>query len=229
MKKIKKLFTIILYLFIISIILSILIIKYFSTKTKPAINRYVTSEIERIITLIINDTINNDLNTINTNNLFTTNNNNSINSLDLNTAKINNIQKKINNHIEKNIRLVSNGKIKNLDKYFNTASSIDYKNINNGIVYYISSGNISGSIFTNNLGPSIPLKFNMSGDVISNINSTVKEYGINNALIEIKINIKVSMIIDMPYVTKKVNIKTSMPITTKVIQGSIPEYYIGSR
>ena len=226
MNKYKKIFTITLYIILISIILSIFIIKYFSTKIKPTLNRYVTAEIERIITLIINDTINNDLTNIDTNSVFITNNKDTI---DLDNKKINDIQKKINNHIEKNIRLVSSGKIKELDKYINTMSHIDYETIDNGLVYYISTGNISGSIFTNNIGPKIPLKFNISGNTVSNISNNVKEYGINNALIEIKINIKVNMIIDMPYVTKKITIKTSMPLITRIKEGPIPDYYIGKK
>ena len=225
MKKIKRTLTILLYIFLISLIISIITIKYFSNKIKPSINRYVSQELERIITLIINDTINNDLTDIDTNSFFITNNN----SIDLNNKNINNVQRKINNHIEKNIRLVSSGKIDKIDKYFNTMSDIDYETIQNGIVYYITAGNISNNIFTNNLGPKIPIKFSMSGDSISNINSKVKEYGINNALIEIRINIKVNMIIYMPYVTKKVTVKTTIPIATRIIQGTIPQYYIKSK
>ena len=228
MKKTKRLFTILLYIILISIIISIVIIKYFSYKIKPSLNRYLISELERIITLIINDTINNDLTNIDTTNLFIMKDNNNITSMDINNKAINSIQKKINNHIEDNIKLVSSGKIKELDKYFNTISEIDYETIKGGTIYYISSGNISGSIFTNNLGPKIPVRFSMSGHTISNIKTKVKEYGINNALIELSINIKVNMIIDMPYVTKKVTINTSMPIATRIIQGKIPEYYIGN-
>ena len=66
----------------------------------------------------------------------------------------------------------------------------------------------------------------MSGNTISNISSSVREYGINNALIEIRINIRVNMIIYMPYVTREITIKSSMPIVTRIIQGSIPKYYI---
>ena len=106
-------------------------------------------------------------------------------------------------------------------------SDIDYETINGGIVYYITTGNISSNIFTNNFGPKIPIKFNMSGDIISNISNKVKEYGINNSLIEISINIRVNMIVNMPYVTRRVTVKTSMPIATRIIQGAIPEYYLG--
>lgn len=228
MKKAKRLFTVLLYIILISFIASIIIIKYFSYKIKPSLNKYITSELERIITLIINDTINNDLTNIDTNNLFIMNDSNSITSIDLNNKIINSIQKRINNNIENNIRLVSRGKIKKIDKYFNTISDIDYEIIKGGTIYYIASGNISGSIFTNNLGPKIPIKFSMSGHTISSITSKVKEYGINNALIEVRIKIKVNMIVDMPYVTKTVTVKTSMPIATKIIQGFIPEYYIGN-
>ena len=151
MKRFKRLFTTLLYILVIALILAVFIIKYFSNKIKPTFNKYAESEIKRIITLIINDTISNDLNDMDANSFFIINSNNTINSFDLNNNKINRLQKKINKHIEDNIRLVSSGKINKIDKYFNSMSDIDYETIKGGIVYYIATGNIAGSIFTNNL------------------------------------------------------------------------------
>ena len=229
MKKIKRILTIILYILIISFVMSIFVIKYFSYKIKPNFNRYVISEIERIITLIINDSINDDLTKIDSNSIFVLNNSGSDKvTIDIDNKKLNQIQRKINNHIEDDVRLVSSGKIKKMDKYFNTMSDIDYETIKGGIVYYIASGNISGNMFTNNLGPKIPIKFSMSGDTISTISNKIQEYGINNALIEIRINVKINMIVNMPYISRKVTIKTSVPIASRIIQGNIPGYYLGN-
>ena len=63
---------------------------------------------------------------------------------------------------------------------------------------------------------------------MSKIDSNVKEYGINNAMIEVKIKVSVTMIINMPFVSKEVNVNTEVPIIMKIIQGTIPEYYLGN-
>ena len=226
MKKIKKLSTILIYIIFIALLLSIILIKYFSYKIKPGLNKYVVSEVERIITLIINDSVSQELNRINSNSILNRESNNEKVSLyNINMIEINKIQNNINKKIQKNIKMVSMGKINKIDKYFSSMSDIDYENLCDGVVYYISSGNLSGSIFTNNLGPKIPIKFLLDGSVISKINSRVVEYGINNAILEIKIAIRVSIVVNMPYVTKKVTVKTSNIIFNEIIQGEIPEYY----
>lgn len=226
MKKIKKLSTILIYIIFIALLLSIILIKYFSYKIKPGLNKYVVSEVERIITLIINDSVSQELNRINSNSILNRESNNEKVSLyNINMIEINKIQNNINKKIQKNIKMVSMGEINKIDKYFSSMSDIDYENLCDGVVYYISSGNLSGSIFTNNLGPKIPIKFLLDGSVISKINSRVVEYGINNAILEIKIDIRVSIVVNMPYVTKKVTVKTSNIIFNEIIQGEIPEYY----
>ena len=120
--------------------------------------------------------------------------------MNLDTKKITTLQNVFNKEISKNLKLVEIGKINSLNINLKELSDIDYEEIKNGLVYYIPAGNLTGSILTNNLGPKIPLKFNMSGDVISQITTDVKEYGINNSLLEVKLKVKASMIITMPFV-----------------------------
>lgn len=230
MKKISKLVTIMLYILGIAIILSFVVIKYFSHKIEQPLTKYATSEVRRISTLVINDSINKDITTMNLDNIFTTtkNKNNEIVTIDLNTNNINKILNSVNKTIQSNLKKVAAGKINDLDNYFEDFSDIDYEEIQNGIVYYIAAGNLSGNILTNNIGPKIPIKFEMSGDVVSTIDSQIKEYGINNAMIEIKIKVSVTMLVNIPFVSKEVKVNTSTPLIMKIIQGTIPEYYLGS-
>ena len=209
MKKLPKLVTIMLYIVGITFILSLIIIRYFSTKLEPALKYYLSTEVKRVLSLVINDTISN-----------TTNN------IDINTKYVNQILSNINKDIEKNLRLIEAGKINNLKKYFSSLSDIDYEELKGGVIYYISSGNISGNILTNNIGPKIPIKFAMAGHVTSKIDSNIREYGINNALLEINVNVSVNMNVNIPFVTKEVKVETSMPLIIKVVEGEIPDYYL---
>ena len=220
MKKLPKLVTIMLYIVGITFILSLIIIRYFSTKLEPALKYYLSTEVKRVLSLVINDTISNTTNNIDINNIIVTNNNS--NTIDINTKYVNQILSNINKDIEKNLRLIEAGKINNLKKYFSSLSDIDYEELKGGVIYYISSGNISGNILTNNIGPKIPIKFAMAGHVDSNI----REYGINNALLEINVNVSVNMNVNIPFVTKEVKVETSMPLIIKVVEGEIPDYYL---
>ena len=67
----------------------------------------------------------------------------------------------------------------------------------------------------------------MIGDVCSNISTTVSSYGINNALIEVDVYVEVSMIVNLPFITERITISNKIPLSLKVIQGVVPNYYLG--
>ena len=89
-----------------------------------------------------------------------------------------------------------------------------------------------GVIFNNamlsNLGPIIKLKFLFISSVISKIETEVKPYGINNAYLEIRVNISVTGRIILPFVSEEVTINNVIPITISIVSGKVPEAYISS-
>ena len=212
----------------ISLISSIVLINYYGKRIKPNLIKYGESETKRIITIIINNTIHNitkdnlDLKSIIK---VEKNNQNQINSIDFDSQKITKIEDYINRNIYVNIKAIENGKL-NQDINIKEISKVDYEEIQNGIIYYIPYGNITNNILINNIGPKIPIKFTTSGEVTSNIDTKVKEYGINNALIEVSVKVSVTMIINMPFVGKEVTVKNKVPIFMKIIQGELPNYYL---
>lgn len=228
-KNFQKLITVLFYTIIIGLILSLITIKYFSQKIKPSLTKYAISETKRLTTQIIN-------NTLTSKNLYKEeyqnileiekDQNNLITAINFNTPNVNKIIEKATNQIQYNIKQLEQGNIEKIDKYL--ISQIDYQKIKNGIVYYIPSGNITGAFLTSNIGPQIPIKFSMSGDVKTSIDSQVKEYGINNALIEVNLIVSVDMLVNMPFVSQTVTVTNQIPIIMKIIQGTIPDYYLTS-
>ena len=95
-----------------------------------------------------------------------------------------------------------------------------------GIVIMIPSGIVSNNYLFANLGPRIPVKISLTGEFESCISTKVEEYGLNNALISIYINIKATEQITMPFITEKVEIENQIPLSIYVVNGKIPEYYI---
>ena len=47
-------------------------------------------------------------------------------------------------------------------------------------------------------------------------------------MIEIFVDIQMQMVIQMPFLSKKVKIKKSIPLTMEMVQGEIPNYYLDS-
>ena len=114
-------------------------------------------------------------------------------------------------------------------KKINIRENILTTNVNNkeGIVLEVPTGIVFNNFLLSNLGPTIPVKLSLTGEFESYVSSDVVEYGINNAMIAININIKISEQITMPFITKKITVENKIPIFMSLVNGEIPNYYIG--
>jgi len=63
------------------------------------------------------------------------------------------------------------------------------------------------------------------GDATSNISAEVKDYGINSALIQVYVNLKINERVILPFYDKDIEITTKAPVALKVITGTVPKYY----
>ena len=113
-----------------------------------------------------------------------------------------------------------------LDKiYEDNSNKSEFENY---IVQEIPFGSIMNSSLLNGLGPKIKIKSKMVGSIISNIETEVKPYGINNAYIETRIYLEVRARIFLPFVTEEIKISNVIPISMNIVQGNVPEGYITS-
>lgn len=92
----------------------------------------------------------------------------------------------------------------------------------------IPFGVVFNNSFLSNLGPKVPIKMQLVGSVVNNIKTQITNYGINNALIEIYVNIEVNVQVVLPFVSDKVSVETLIPIALKLIRGNVPDYYSGN-
>ena len=128
--------------------------------------------------------------------------------------------------VELNLRAVEEGKIDMLELPDNSLSDYNMNLLEKGIIVEVPLGIITNSSLLYNIGPKIPVKLSLVGDVVTGFSSEVVEYGINNALLKLMIDIKVDTKIILPIVSDQITIDCSIPIAMKVIQGKIPSYYI---
>ena len=96
-----------------------------------------------------------------------------------------------------------------------------------GIILEIPSGLITNNYLFSSIGPKIPVKISLTGEFESFVSTDIVEYGINNAMLTIYINIKVSEQITLPFITKKISVENKVPIFMGLVNGTIPNYYIG--
>lgn len=215
----------ILFITITIIILTILFLNILNKKIMPKVMAYAVINTEKIGTLIINDAVSKKvLEDLNTDDLFiiSKNNNNEIISIDFNTIVVNRILTASTKQIEASLILLENNKIDIME----LSKNITVKKNSNGIFFLIPSGVAINPNFLANLGPKIPVKLEFSGSVISNISTNVTNYGINNALFEVYLNLSVTIKVIMPFISKDVIVKTKVPLIIKMISGKVPEYYL---
>ena len=89
-------------------------------------------------------------------------------------------------------------------------------------------GAISGNSVISNIGIDIPVRYRFASSINSEINSVVKEYGINNTLIEINLNIIAKSTMLMPMITESFDVFCELPLVVRTIEGKIPDYYLGT-
>lgn len=199
----KKNKYVILFLFIMVFTLFLLIL--ISKKTTPILIESAKKKSKTISNNIITKSVNdNVLKDMNKEEIFIEkrDNNGNVITTDFNSVILNQILNKITVSVEKDLR-----------------------ELNNKVSYRIPIGIIFNSSLLSNLGPKIPVKINLDGDVITSLNTEVKDYGINNALIKISVNVKVYMNVIIPFKTEEIIIETNIPIVMRIVEGEIPSYY----
>lgn len=227
LKKHHQKFNKFLIIFISLVILIFLSLKFINSKVNPVLLDYAEMESRKLASIIINDAINQNVAKSNIDDMFIiTKDGDEIKSIDFNPIIVNQILTQTTSLIQSNLKYLEQGKIELLN--LTNEALIDYNQdkLKQGIIYEIPSGVIFGNSFLANIGPKIPVKFSLVGDITSYVNTQVTDYGINNALIEVNVVLDLSIQIILPFITNKININTSVPIALKLIQGNVPNYYL---
>ena len=186
---------------------------------------YIEEEVNKVAKILIREVLDeNFLNTLSLEQLFNIkkNINNEIEMIDLNTSKVNGILGKINNEIIYYFAEFEKG---NIDLIYEARL---IKKYDNGMYLSVPLGVIFKNPIIVSIGPSIPVKLLFSGDVESNINTSIKQYGINNVLLEIYVEINVQEKIIFPFSSKYVDICFELPLVIELISGKVPESYLNS-
>lgn len=223
-----KLIDIIAILFVLAIIGMFLIFKYIKNRIMPSLFEYGSLEAKKFSSIIINDAIDKYItDNIDIEKLFIVNSetNGEIKSVDFNTSLINKYLTKATKSIQKSLKYIEEGNIEKVEYQADLLDNYDEKALKNGVIYYLNSGFIFNNPIFANFGAQIPIKISLTGDVISNIQTEVTNYGINNALIKVYVNIKITENLILPFYDKEIEIETKVPIALKLVNGKVPNYY----
>ena len=163
---------------------------------------------------ILNDEIIKDILVINKNN------NGEILYVDYNLDQAYLVLDIVTKKLDSLINDLKNGQVENLD-------DANIENSKYGLIMKIPMFIASDYALMANMGPTIYLKINFTGSILTNIKSKITNYGMNNALVELYVTIKINEELMAPVVNKTLNIEYDVLIASQVINGRIPEYYGG--
>lgn len=89
-------------------------------------------------------------------------------------------------------------------------------------------GILSKNPLLTNVGPKIPIKVELSDVALGNVKTVVKPFGINNALVEVYLDIILRSSILYPFEVIEENTSYSSLITSKIITGKVPDFFGGT-
>ena len=194
----------------------------------PILMAYAELETTKLATLIINKAVQNHVDqglSVEELLLTTRNSKDEIISVDFDTFKVNQVLNSITNTIQANLKLLEEGKLELLD--MPDTNLYETEEVSSGILYYIPFGVVTDIPIIADIGPKIPIKTNLVGSVISNVKTEIVDYGINNALLKVYIEVTVSEQVILPFISKRINTQIDIPVMIKLLQGNIPSVYGG--
>lgn len=148
--------------------------------------------------------------------------------IDENTNNISYDTKVINEYVDLITKKIEK-KVYNFDMngdFFN--NKMKYKDIHDGVIYNVMFSSIRKSTLFSSLGPSIPIKLKFIGNVKSKIKTEIREYGINNMLVNLILIVNVKMRISFPFTSNEQVITIEQPLSIDIIRGDVPNYYKNS-
>ena len=204
LKKKKSLKKKIFIIFLLIIISSLLLIYYISIKVMPTIMITSKNIIKETGMTIISENVSDKIISIlDKEELFYIEKdiNGNIESIDYNTKVVNEILKEVSNVSYNNFK--------------------KYEKEKDGIITYVPIFSGSKNIFFSNLGPKVPIKLILDGNVVTSLETNVREYGYNSALIEISVKIEANTEVVLPFKTANEKIVNIVPVSIKIVEGDV--------
>lgn len=142
-----------------------------------------------------------------------------------NTEIINRVLADTQNLVQTHLEQAEEGNLDNLPYLDDIEYDTEAMEDQGGIVYFVPIGQATNIPLIGNLGPKIPIRFHIIGNVQADVESEIREFGINNAYVEVSIFVKVNVQIIVPLATKISSVEQRIPVAMGLVQGQVPQIY----
>lgn len=219
-KSMRKNYVIFIVFFIIVLCTFKIFIGY-SKKANPKIKNVVNMNIDKMINTMINEySLKANYKNIKDVLIINKNINDEIVNIDYNLENLYDFLRKVTIDLKDNLANIENCNNNDfIDKYLEKK--------NKKYILYVPLGVASDNVLLSNLGPKIPIEIKFMGSIITGINTKVKDYGINNSLIEVYVTININILTLTPVDNSKNNYTYNILVASKIIEGHVPQIYGG--
>lgn len=221
----------IMFAYLLLIVFTIFSVSIFGKLIDEKMSDYVTEEVNKISKILIRKILEDNFwNDISLNDLFDVNKNESgeIDLIDLNTQKVNEILGKSNNIILYYFNEFDKGNVELINKYSDVFNRY-LVGEKSGLFINVPLGIAFSNPILFSVGPKIPVKILLTGQIESEILTNVRQYGINSILFEVSISIKACEKIIFPFSNHYVDVELTVPLVVELISGKVPENYLNSQ
>lgn len=214
---------------LLSIVIAVIYLFYtVNQKLTPIYLQYAEVQTEKIASHVISEAITERIsNVLDVNDVIQhvpTENSDQV-TVKYNTEVINRILADVRTTVDENLDEIEKGNIDILPLEENIEYDATQMQAQGGVVFFVSLGQVTNLPLLGNLGPKIPIRFHVIGDAQANVVPYIKEFGINNAYVEVNIVLKVQVKIIVPLATKTAYVEQTIPVAIGLVQGQVPQVY----
>lgn len=220
------------YVFVISFILFIFMtvqgLWIVEKGIKPTLIEIARTETNRIATLAINQAINKKIveEADSTEELIKKETVNQVDIVQINQSAVNKVLAQSTDKVQKFLKSVEDNSIDYWAEENGVELQVDEDvPLSKGIIHNIPIGQAFNNTLLANFGPKVPVRFTAIGEVKSDIKHNIRQVGINNTWVDIRVHIEVHVKIVIPFATDSDVVTTDIPVIATFIKGDVPNFY----
>lgn len=200
---------------------------YLNNKLMPTYLDYAKVQTQKIASHVVSKAINArttdvlDVNDI----IVSSENENDMVTIRFNTEVINRVRAETATLVKQFLEQAENGDLSTLPDLEYVEYDVGEMQAGDGIVFFVPLGQAANLPIIGNLGPKIPIRFHIIGNVATTVEKEVMEFGINNAYVEVAVHIEVNVQIIVPFASSSAKVQQTIPVAMGIVRGHVPQIY----
>lgn len=134
----------------------------------------------------------------------------------INTALLNRLQVEITREVMANLQLLEQGDLTHLGS--DTAFA-------DGVIFEVPWTQALNLALFHGIGPKIPVRSQVIGQAVTDIQTTTTPFGINNAMIEIDLTVKTELHVILPFRSDDIQVTVNVPLAAIMMEGEVPNFF----